>query len=159
MKKYLFLFILLDLLAVPRAAAQEFTEGIFTYQVLNDDQGNPTTNVAVVDITADETADVDLPASVSQDGVEYSVTSLRPSRLTVIKSIHIPSSIVVIGGFGIVTGEIECDPENPAFTTYDGVLYTKDLSELCLCPTNKEEVTTHEAKDYTPVCFWEFKRY
>ena len=145
MKKYLFLFILLGLLA-PSLAAQDFTEGIFTYRVLNDDQGNPTTNVAIVDISADETTDIVLPSSVSQNDVDYSVTCLviniMPSNG--FKSVYIPSSIVEIP-YHFLVGEIECDPENPAFTTYDGVLYTKDFSELYLCPKNKEEFTTHEA--------------
>lgn len=143
MKKYLFLFILLGLLA-PSLAAQEFTEGIFTYRVLNDDQGNPTTNLAVVGLTADENSDVVIPETVSHNGGDFVVTRLEDMQGT-IKSLHIPASVVELHYFALVPGEITCAPENPSFTVHEGVLYSKDLSDLWVCPYNIESLTIPHA--------------
>ena len=147
MKKYLLLIFLLGLLASPRAAAQEFTEGLFTYRVLNDDQGNPTTNVAIVSSTVEDNADVVIPETTTFDGQEYAVTTLTGLSRKV-NTLNLSKNIVEIDEnfFGDldVTTEIICSGENPVFSTCDGLLYSKDYSVLKACPVNIETLTTHE---------------
>lgn len=143
MKKYLFLFILLGLLA-PSLAAQEFTEGIFTYRVLTDDQGNPTTNVAVVGINEDCTDALVIPEKVSDGTEQYTVTSLESSnRYMHVSSLHIPSSIIdITGPFMEFLRMDEIISDSEAFDVLDGVLYNADHSELVKCPYNIEVLTT-----------------
>lgn len=147
MKKYLLLIFLFGLLASPRAAAQEFTEGLFTYRVLNDDQGNPTTNVAIVSSTVEDNADVVIPETTTFDGQEYAVTTLTDIGRNV-NTLNLSKNIVEIDEyfFGVVrvTTEILCSEDNPAFSTFEGSLYSKDFSTLVGCPVNIETLTTHE---------------
>ena len=147
MKKYLLLIFLLGLLASPRAAAQEFTVGEFTYRVLNDDQGNPTTNVAIVNSTVEDNADVVIPETTTFDGQGYTVTKLIGLSRNV-NTLNLSKNIVEIYGYFFanqhVTTEILCSEENPAFSTFEGSLYSKDFSSLVGCPVNIETLTTHD---------------
>ena len=60
-----------------------------------------------------------------------------------ITSITIPKSVKTIGNMAF-TGcdnmvEINCDPENPVYTSIDGILYNRQRNELVACPTNKTD--------------------
>ena len=59
-----------------------------------------------------------------------------------IASIHIPKGVVNIGDNAFYSctnlASIEVTEENLAFQSHEGVLYTKGLTELILCPYNKD---------------------
>ena len=77
--------------------------------------------------------EITLPESLTALG-EY---AFGRTRLT---AVHIPAALTSIGDFAFADTEIAAftvDPENPAFTAVDGVLYTKDLTELVCCPSAK----------------------
>lgn len=153
MKKYLFLFILLGLLA-PSLAAQEFTEGIFTYRVLNDDQGNPTTNVAIVNSTLEENTDVVIPDKVSYDGQEYIVSHVEDLYIQGggrhFKSLHLPATIQTISQSLLyfscqVKEAITVEETNPYFKAENNVLFSKDGTKLYGAAENIESA-------YIPDC-------
>lgn len=60
------------------------------------------------------------------------------------KKLHIPQTVVYINassGAGSGYEEVVLDGNNPAFATKDGVLYTKDMTELVFAPRMKKAVT------------------
>lgn len=62
-------------------------------------------------------------------------------RSTSLKSIYIPKNVKNIGEHAFACcfnlEEIIVDPENPYFSSVDGVLFNKDKTELILCPAQK----------------------
>lgn len=63
-----------------------------------------------------------------------------------IKSLTIPATVESIGDDAFVDcralKNITVDAENQAFSSYDGCLYTKDMSELLRCPPNRHSAIT-----------------
>ena len=56
---------------------------------------------------------------------------------TSLKEILLPASVTEIGDFALASGSLQTimvDPGNTAFTVVDGILYTKDMTELVYCP-------------------------
>lgn len=147
MRKYLLLIFLFGLLASPRPAAQEFTEGLFTYRVLNDDQGNPTTNVAIVSSTVEDNADVVIPETTTFDGQEYTVRQLQalfPNGEGAARSLYLPASIYSIGTSWFsdevrVNEEIVISEENQLYKAVDNVVYSKDGTILFGATRNIEK--------------------
>lgn len=153
MKKHLFVALAM-LLSILGATAQTFTSGDFEFRICTDNDGNPTTDVAVTRCLLEENADVVIPETVSYNDTEYTVKyiDLLPFTWTYINSLHIPAGIInininenEIAGTLSILNEITCDSENNYYTIYDGALYTKDLSTLCICPCNKESLITPDA--------------
>ena len=64
-----------------------------------------------------------------------------------LKSVTIPASVEKIGWAAFVYSgelkEINVDPQNKWFTSVDGALYTKDLTELVACPNALTSLTIH----------------
>ena len=64
-------------------------------------------------------------------------------------SVTIPESVTSIGGavFSYCGGltQINVESENQKYTSVDGVLYTKDLTELVMCPNGLKAVTIPES--------------
>ena len=58
-------------------------------------------------------------------------------------SVSIPNSVTYIGGFafGSELENINVDPENTVYSSIDGVLYNKDVTNLLYCPRHKTSVT------------------
>lgn len=79
-----------------------------------------------------------LPAKVESIG-RLAFGALRSG----IDSLYIPSSIKYLGeqfAYGESLKEFIVDSENGAYTSVDGVIYSKDLSTLVKCPDNYYEV-------------------
>lgn len=149
MKKHLFVALAM-LLSILGATAQTFTSGDFEFRICTDNDGNPTTDVAVTRCLLEENADVVIPETVSYNDTEYSVTELYTLGKTTYRSLHLPASIRLINKaylnyYKPITSKITCDSENTFFATYEDVLYSKDFTSLYICPINKQNITTHEA--------------
>lgn len=84
--------------------------------------------------------DVEIPTTVTEIGDQAFYQCFR------MKNVYIPASVTSIGE-GAFTGghfyltSIEVDPKNPAYTTIDGVLYTKDMYEVVCYPTANERIS------------------
>lgn len=101
----------------------------------------------------DETAELIIPESfISNDGVAYEVVGIdnkafrQKSSLDsfYLQSITIPSSVVNIGHqlFSMsrgTTSAIYVDNNNPKYSSQDGVLFNKDLTELAIYPMGKSD--------------------
>ncbi len=77
--------------------------------------------------------------------ISDSVTSIEFGafeRCVLLTSINIPNSVTSIGesAFFICDSleSITVDPDNPTYSSEDGVLYNKDKTELLACPAGKE---------------------
>lgn len=84
-------------------------------------------------------SNVVLPESVEHIGVRaFFVTGLR--------TVRIPAGVQTIGAiaFSICRNltEIEVDPANANYASYDGVLYSKDFRTLIQCPAGKTGIVT-----------------
>ena len=77
-------------------------------------------------------ASVDFPPSLTSIGYSsfFSCDHLFPGT--------IPSTVALIGtgSFANIKGKITVDPNNPNYSSLDGVLYSKDKTRLMQCPTS-----------------------
>lgn len=88
--------------------------------------------------------DVTIPASVTYDGVRYTVTGIGNYVFAYcgeLRSVTIPSTVKSIGtevfeGCGNLVA-INVSPDNTAYCSEDGVLYDKTMTTLCACPGAK----------------------
>lgn len=85
------------------------------------------------------TGEMVIPVSVTHDGNAYSVTSIGLQAFygcSELTSIYIPSSVTSIdyGAFTKCSGltAISVSSDNPAYCTFDGILYDKDKTTLIL---------------------------
>ena len=139
--------IMLSVMMAVCLGASAFTVGQFSYEILSEED-------RTVSITecSDDSAELVLPGNVEYDGTQYTVTSISNifmshSNRTAVK-IFIPENIISIGeenqsrfdGFSKLQ-EIIVDENNPVYTSVDGVLYNKAVTELFCCPILKDSVT------------------
>lgn len=72
------------------------------------------------------------------------------ANCTALRSIHLPSTVKEISTYAFVCcsgiEEFTVDEDNPYYTSVDGILYTKDMSELVFCPParNRDVVIPRE---------------
>ncbi len=82
-------------------------------------------------------------AVVTDNGITYRVTSIADAAFTFtsnVTSIKIPNTISAISGINnSTTGlkEIIVEPDNPDYSTIDGVLFNKDVGNLLVYPAAK----------------------
>ena len=104
-------------------------------------------------ISNDETATLlgykgssrNLALPVTLDG--YQVTSIAERAFinqSTLRSVIIPAGITNIGNAAFAAcanlKNIEVDPENPSYTSVDGVLFSKDLKTLMQCPASRNGI-------------------
>ena len=140
-----FRIIMLSVMMAVCLGASAFTVGQFSYEILSEED-------RTVSITecSDDSAELVLPGNVEYDGTQYTVTSISNifmshSNRTAVK-IFIPENIISIGTQSKFYGfpklqEIIVDENNPVYTSVDGVLYNKAVTELFCCPILKDSVT------------------
>ena len=148
------LMALTALAAVPVGADDEITSGDWEYEMNEDGVTASITRYigSATDVTIPSEIDgfkVTVIGYGAFDGCETLTSVTIPDGVTTIdwwvfgfcrslKSVTIPKSVTEIGGsaFDVCDSleEIDVDPENTAFKTTDGILYTKDGSELIKCP-------------------------
>lgn len=78
-----------------------------------------------------------------------SVTTIKQGAFThcsSLTSITIPASVTKLEGFLFYScsslTDINVAPDNSVYTDVDGILYTKDLQDLCECPPGKSGICT-----------------
>lgn len=88
--------------------------------------------------------EIEIPAKVEDEGKKYSVTEVNFSSFqtkSIIEKIKLPSTIkkIPIDSFDDYSAltDIEIDPENPAYSSEDGLLFNKDRTQLIRCPRGK----------------------
>ena len=165
MKKITFrLFSIVMLLVssmVVKAEVIEATVGDLNYEIDTDLK-----EATVIWGDYDGFTDLVIPAKVNYEGVDYAVTAIAdnvfngiesitsvtlPNTLVTIgegafvdcslTSVTIPASVESIGeeAFGILSLEsINVDPDNSVYCDIDGVLCSKDKTELIFCPIAKQ---------------------
>lgn len=129
---------------------------------------NGYSTVQLVSIDYNEPEALYLPETVTYNGRTYTVNAIggmnedglfgfvydmyiMPDRFT---SIHIPKTMQFIWDYalsGFSVEEIFVDPENPWFTTKDGVLYTASLYTLIQYPRNAPYVERFEIPEETVI--------
>lgn len=89
--------------------------------------------------------DINIPATVTNDDVTLSVTSIGNGAFEyrlALTSITIPSSVTSIGRGAFERcpslSSITIDPANPNFSSLDGVLFNKDQTTIVCCPGGKQ---------------------
>lgn len=120
---------------------------------------NPTQNYVYF------SGDIKIPENLQYDGKTIEIEGIDIDTFlytTNLESIDIPANITVIGEadtlnlnpFRYCNGlkSIEVDPENPAFSSRDGVLYSKDGKTLIAYPASKDGETFVIPEDVEYIC-------
>ena len=119
----------------------EFVSGGLRYNFLSD------RTVEVAEGNSHVSGDIEIPRRVIYDLKTYTVTSIgvrafmNCSGLT---SVTIPNSVTFIGDKAFSCSRLEninVDSENDNFSSLDGILYNKDVTNLICCPEAKTSVT------------------
>lgn len=144
MKKFLLSLALPGLFSfgVSAAVGDTFTIDGLLYTVLTE---NPNTvSVKAPEYSFDISGDLVIPASVTNNDTEYTVTTLPTNAIGYclnLTTVALPASITTIinGPFYRCHNltEILVDEANPNFVSVDGVLYNKDMTKLVSCPEGK----------------------
>ena len=145
MRKYLLPFIfLLNLFAITTAKAQDattFVVGALKYTVTS--ENDKEVSVEAADKNA-LTGNVDIPALVVNDNIEYTVTAIKGSgfsQCSGLTGITLPATVVMIGDWAFDMSmsleNINVDEENNVYSSEGGVVFNKDKSEVILCPIGK----------------------
>lgn len=88
--------------------------------------------------------ELEIPAVAMDGETGYSVTSIGENafmEMHGLESVTIPASVTGIDG-NIFVGcsnltDISVDPSNPAYTSADGVLFSRDMDRLISCPSER----------------------
>jgi len=133
MKKIL--FPLMALLIHLSAAAQEFTVGDLTYEVTGNGE------VCVTACSGSASGSMEIPATVKNNGTEYSVTGIGEDAFWnygTLTAVTIPVSVTHIapGAFsnGRALTTIDVEAANGAYGSVDGVLFNKEKTEIVAFP-------------------------
>ena len=125
----------------------EVAENSNSYTLLYETNGNEATvtGIELLGLDEDETINVNIPSTVTIEGVEYAVTAIGNSALRShinLKSVTIPTSVKNIGVFTFSEcynlTEIIVEDGNTEYTSEDGVLFNKNKTSLISYPTGKE---------------------
>lgn len=136
------LFLLITtLLTAAGIHAQEFSSSYLTFSVTD-----ATAKTAeVTGHSLDTPAVAEIPASVSYEGTDYTVTSIGKkafANYVQLSQISIPNSVEIIGDrafFGCMgLTSIDVAEGNPVYCTVDGTLFTSDKTQLLQYPIGKE---------------------
>jgi hypothetical protein len=110
---------------------------------------------SVESIALTEDTDITIPATVEKDGVSYTVTSIPDNALdfrNIPTSITIPASVTFIGRKVFFSCEnlkaIHVAPENPVYSSVDGVLFNKEQTVLIQYPSGREGEYTISSSVY-----------
>lgn len=122
-----------------KALDDVLTEGDWKYRVLTD-------GIEIAGYTGSANA-ITIPDTIDGQNVT-SIGNLAFRGCSSLEEITIPVGIVKIGTYVFTEcsnlNVIEVASENPAYKTFDGCLYDKDLTEIICCPANKSAINFAE---------------
>ena len=143
MKQTLLTFII-ALLAATGAWAQTFTFDNLKYTVTD----AATHTVELTGYETEPEGALTIPATVTNESTEYSVTSIGSSAFSWCSSlteVNIPASVTNIGSWVFdycsALTAIHVAEGNTAYSSEDGVLFNKDKTTLVCYPIGKTETT------------------
>ena len=145
MKQTLLTFIIALLAATGAWAQTTFTADNLKYTVTD-------AEAKTVELTGYETAPtgaLTIPATVTNEGTEYSVTSIGSSAAfswcSQLTAVTIPASVTNIGSWVFdycsALTAIHVAEGNTAYSSEDGILFNKDKTTLVCYPIGKTETT------------------
>lgn len=147
MKKKSLLFaalIAMQAVSVQAAVGDQFVDDGLQFTVLTESESGNTVNVGHIDYDFTLSGDVVIPASITHDGTEYSVTALADNAFLLcsgITSINLPATITQIGSDAFSScydlSAINVAADNADFCSEDGILFNKDKTMLMACPKTK----------------------
>lgn len=147
MKKKSLLFaalIAMQAVSVQAAVGDQFVDDGLQFTVVTESESGNTVNVGHIDYDYTLSGDVVIPASITHDGTEYSVTALADNAFflcTQITSVSLPATITQIGGDAFSgcndLSAINVAADNAYFSSEDGILFNKDKTMLMACPKTK----------------------
>ncbi len=156
------LFLLITtLLTAAGIHAQEFSSSYLTFSVTD----ATAKTVEVTGHSLDTPAVAEIPASVSYEGTDYTVTSIGKkafANYVQLSQISIPNSVETIGDrafFGCMgLTSIDVAEGNPAYCTVDGTLFTSDKTQLLQYPIGKEDTSYSVPEGVTVVSDYAFSQ-
>ena len=114
------------------------------YTVLTEAEGNNTVSVQHSEDDYSLSGDINIPATVYNGNVTYSVTALPGNAFAFcdnITAVSIPLSVNSIDETAFLytpgTTNYTVDDNNETFCTVDGIIYSKDQKEVYRCPEQK----------------------
>lgn len=126
----------------------QFKEGDFTYEITSD------TTVSMVEYSLFGAPDMVVPQQATYEGESYQVTGIQRGachQFPNIETITVPEGVTQIDELVFTQipnlRSIDIQDANATCATVDGVMYSADMSELRIYPTNKqdESYTTPES--------------
>ena len=136
-----------------------FTIGNLKYTVLTE---NTTANTGTVSVGAGSSLSgtVNIPATVTNNGITYTVTTIKSIYTKSFSSISIPATVTSIGA-GYIGSEslrsITVNEANTHFTVVDNVLYSKDMTQLICYPALKSDEEFHTPQTVTQIKAYAFR--
>ena len=115
-----------------------------TATVMPNNYDDSSGSVIVIGLNNGYEGDVVIPETITVDGVSYEVTSAFEgtfSNSTKLTSVSLPSTLTDLGSTPFSSCNkllsINVSPDNPTYSSVDGVLYNKAKSTLISCPGGK----------------------
>ena len=115
-----------------------------TATVMPNNYDDSSGSVIVIGLNNGYEGDVVIPETITVDGVSYEVTSAFEgtfSNSTKLTSVSLPSTLTDLGSTPFSSCNkllsINVSPDNPTYSSVDGVLYNKSKSTLISCPGGK----------------------
>ncbi|MDE6384311.1 MAG: leucine-rich repeat protein [Paramuribaculum sp.] len=128
--------------SVYAANGDKFEIDGLVYTILS--EADHTVSVKSPDYTYAVSGHLNIPATVTNDDIVYTITTLPAVAFQYcnhITSVDIPATVtnIATNSFYRCTAltDINVDENNPAYTSSDGVLYNNDMTELISCPNAK----------------------
>lgn len=132
-------------MATEALAVDSFTRNEFNCSVLSYEE--KTVSVTVAEKYRDQVQTLDVPETVSYAYQTYTVVELGILHCPNLEVVNIPSTVREFArrlNDVPKLKEYNFDPENPYYTSVDGVIYDKTVTTLIFCPKGRDTVTVPE---------------
>ena len=137
-----------------------FTIGNLKYTVLSENATAKTGTASVAPAKSTLSGDLIIPATITQNDITYTVTTIKSFYSYSITTIEIPATVTSIaaGDIGSKTlYGIVVDEGNTKFAAIDNVLYDKNITQLICYPAQKEDEEFHAPETLTKINTYAFR--